>query len=268
MKSMNRLVITAALAVSATAMSGCGLGKKLVKDFEFAAGQENGHMVAGFDATVDLGMGSLPEAKLPIYNPNRPAQFLGYIESRSGGQISVRVDVTEAANVRTTDGTLLPNGREIPVTLPAGVVPIAIPVVNSSSKVYLAVGSQNIMAGIALTLVADTSNGDSDWLRILRNLPSNLFFPFNVANDVKGTAGVFTGEKVGVGVFAVKTMSKPEKDVFFAASDARNALASIRGGNPGGAELEVFGVKTQYPVGAKAMKIQKALKKVRETALD
>ena len=74
---------------------------------------------------------------------------------------------------------------------------VAIPVINSNSKVYVAVGSQNILAGVALTVVADTSTGNSDWLRILRGLPSNIFFPFTMAADVKGTAGLFTGEKVG-----------------------------------------------------------------------
>jgi hypothetical protein len=268
MKSVNLSLKLAVLAVAAASASGCGMGKKLVKNLEFAAGQENGHLVAGFDANVDLGLGSLPEAKLPIYNPQRPAQFLGYVETHSDGALSVRVDVTEAAKVQVSDGSLLPNGREIPITLPAGVVPVAIPVINSNSKVYVAVGSQNILAGVALTVVADTSTGNSDWLRILRGLPSNIFFPFNVAADVKGTAGLFTGDKVGVGVFAVKTMSKPEKALAFAAAQAGNPLAAIRGKTPAGAEDEFFGVKTQYPVGTKALKIQKALKKVRETALD
>ncbi len=276
--SMKKMMMVAAIAVSATGMSGCGMGKKLVKSLQFAAGDENGHLLAGFDAKVEMGMGALPDVKLPIYDPKNPAKFLGYVETLYDGTISVRIDVTSAAKVRVTDGTKLPNGREIPVALPPEVVPIAIPVINSSSKVYLAVGAQNIMAGVAVTLLADTSTGNSEWLRILRSLPTNIFYPYQIDANLKGAAGLFTGEKVGVGVFAVKGLSKPEKDlvfedVTFASTDfAASRLAARQGYRPAAAaaapRTEFFGVKTQYPVGSKMNKIQRALGKVRDTRLD
>src|SRR5690606_15285571 len=131
MKNMNRLVAMAVLAIPAMGLSGCGIGKNLVKDLKFAAATEGGHLVAGFDTRVEMGDGALPEVKLPIYNPKSPAQFLGYVETHYDGGISVRVDVTEAAKLKVTDGNLLPNGREIPVTLPSGVEAIGIPVINS-----------------------------------------------------------------------------------------------------------------------------------------
>jgi hypothetical protein len=62
------------------------------------------------------------------------------------------------------------------------------------------------MAGAAITLVANTASGSSDWLKVLQSLPTNIFYPFQIASDIKGTAGLFTGEKVGVGIFAVKSL--------------------------------------------------------------
>lgn len=252
MKKMNSGVYFTVIALSALGMSGCGAGKKLVKSLDFSTSEENGHLVAGIDAKVEMGMGTLPDFKLPIYDPNSPNHYLGYVETRNDGAITVRVDVTEAAKLpNTTDGAKLPNGRDIPVTLPDGVLPIALPVVNSNSKVYLAVGQQNIMAGVAVTLLADAGQATTDWLRVLQQLPANIFYPFQISADIKGTAGVFTGEKIGVGLFAVKTQPKTEVGMKLAKS-----------------KDEVFGVKTQYPVGYKMYRIKRALENIRETQVD
>ena len=268
MKMNKSATSVALLTLSALALSGCGKGGQIVKDLKFAMGDENGHLVAGFDAKVSLGSGSLPEVKLPIYDPNSPARFLGYIETHYDGGVTVRVDVTEAAHVKTENGTKLPNGREIPIVLPQGVVPLAIPVINSNSKVYLAVGEQNIMAGAAITLVADTATGGSDWLRILQSLPANIFYPFQFSPDTRGTAGIFTGEKIGVGVFAVKTLGTSAPAPSFAATDfTGKGLTASRERAPA-AKKEVFGLKTQYPTGRKASKIGRALSKVRRTQLN
>jgi hypothetical protein len=198
--------------------------------------------------------------------------MLGYIETNPDGTLGVRVDVTEATKLQVTDGTLLPNGREIPITLPTGVTPIAIPVINSNSKVYIAVGSQNIMAGVAVTLLADNASASTDWLRILQSLPANIFYPFQLNDKLKGTAGVFTGDKVGVGVFAVQTIggaTTVAPTTFSLAGGPKvNSLAAVNGNKPVPSTPEVFGVHTQYPTGYKAYRIERALKKVRSTKLD
>lgn len=263
------------MATLAVGMSGCGAGSKLVQTLNFSANDEAGHLMAGFDAKLDMGNGMLPDVKLPIFDPNSPGRFLGYLETHFDGGLSIRIDVTESAHVRTVDGSFLPNGREIPLVLPAGVTPIAIPVINSNSKVYLAVGSQNIMAGVAVTLAAGTSTSGSDWVRVLNSIPANIFYPFQIASDIKGTAGMFTGDKVGVGVFAIKTLGSAAGSVStFAGGDAGlgvKSLAAVGGSRLAPAQdakPEVFGVKTQYPVGLKAYRIQRAVAKVRETKLD
>jgi hypothetical protein len=291
MKKMNKISMLATLGVSALALNGCGSGTQIVKSLSFTAGQDNGHLVAGFDAKVTLGQGSLPDAKLPIYNPKAPAQMLGYIETNPDGTVGVRVDVTEATKLQVTDGRLLPNGRDIPITLPAGVAPIAIPVINSNSKVYIAVGAQNIMAGVAITLIADAASASTDWLKILQSLPANIFYPFQLNPKLKGTAGVFTGDKVGVGVFAVQTLggtttspttpTAPTTTVFAAkvlgsragssvASKvvSLSSLAQVNGNLPVPSTPETFGVRTQYPTGYKAYQIENALSEVLETELD
>jgi hypothetical protein len=274
-KMQNKVLMVAVLGVSVFALNGCGAGKQIVKSLSFTAGQDNGHLVAGFDAKVTLGMGTLPDAKLPIYNPKAPGEMLGYIETNPDGTLGVRVDVTEATKLEVTDGTLLPNGREIPITLPAGVVPVAIPVINSNSKVYVAVGSQNIMAGVAVTLLADNNSSGTSWLEILRSLPANLFRSFQLNATLKGTGGVFTGSNVGVGVFAVQTIGSPSSvapNISFASMETgvtTNTLAAVNGGNkPVPNAPEVFGVHTQYPTGRKMFRIQNALRKVRHTKLD
>jgi hypothetical protein len=267
MFQMKKVLAVAALTISAFGLTGCGMGKKLVKELKFAAANEGGHLIAGLDTKVFMGAGALPEVKLPIYHPKNPSQFLGYLETHYDGQISVRIDVTEASKIKVTDGNLLPNGRALPMVLPAGVTPISIPVINSNSKVFLAVGEQNLMAGVAVTLV-DAQRGRSDWLHILRQLPSNIFYPFTISPQVKGTAGMFTGDKVGIGVFAVKGMSVPEKALALGDIDfSILRLAKLRQ-LESAVKTETFRVKTQYPVGTKMSTIQRAIIKVRDTEID
>jgi hypothetical protein len=263
----NKVMTLVTLGVAALALNGCGSGGQIVQSLDFSASQDSGHLLAGFDAKVNLDQGLLPDAKLPIYNPKNPVQLLGYIETNPDGTVSIRVDVTEATKLQTTDGTLLPNGRMIPITLPAGVEPIGIPVINSNSKVYVAVGSQNIMAGVAVTLLADNGSTSTDWIRILQSLPTNIFYPFQVNQNLKGTAGLFTGDKVGVGVFAVQTIGNAIPTLGLPSS--KLSLAEAGGSKPTvSSSGEVFGVRTQYPTGMKAYRISRALKKVRATKLD
>ena len=275
MKMMHKkMMIATSLGVSLFALNGCGSGTQIVKSLRFSAEQDAGHLVAGFDAKVTLGNGTLPDAKLPIYNPKAPAEMLGYIETNPDGTLGVRVDITAATKLDVTDGTLLPNGRNIPITLPAGVLPIAIPVINSNSKVYVAVGSQNIMAGVAVTLIADNASTSTDWLQILRSLPANIFYTFQLSPTLKGTGGVFTGGKVGVGVFAVQTLGAGTTSTTTTISSTspsiapKLALTSVNGNKPVPTTPEVFSVHTQHPMGSKFHQIKRALADVRDTQLD
>jgi hypothetical protein len=294
MKNMQmKMMMVLVAGVSVMALNGCGSGTQIVKTLSFSAAPDTstGDLMAGFDAQVTLGQGSLPDATLPIFNPNVPVQTLGYITTSSTGLVSLRVDVTQAAKVHVTDGTLLPNGNLIPVTLPAGVVPIAIPVINSNSKVYLAIGSQNIMAGVAVTLAANNATSTTNWLQILQSLPANLFYTFTINPTLKGTAGVFTGTNVGIGIFAVQTLGKAPTTTTTVAANvsmdsatvapklsaqvarsrgfAIRSLAAVTEAPAASTTApEVFGLHTQHPTGSRLNKIQRALLKVRSTRLD
>ena len=144
------------------------------------------------------------------------------------------------------------------------------------------------MAGVAVTLLADNGSSSTDWLRILQSLPSNIFYPFQLNPNLKGTAGIFTGDKVGVGVFAVQTIGgssivpsngptlgttlAPKVSIAGYAPKSGivglSGLASVNGNKPIPTTPEVFGVRTQYPRGYKAFLIKDALTEVRETKLD
>lgn len=283
---MNRIFgntpVLAALSLSLAGLSSCG--QPLVRNLQFVAQEEGGSTIAGFDTMVSIGSGALPDAKLPIYDPKAPSKFLGYVETHSDGAISLRVNLSEATKIHFTNDVLLPNGRELPVVLPHGVRPIAIPVINSNSKVYIAVGQKNIMAGLAVTLVADTAKSP-DWMNVLKSFPSNIFYPFNISPAVKGTAGLFMGEKIGVSVFAVKSgdvtvaptiASRPFQNPDFS-DRGLSIMSSVYSASVKAVPStlhsvssapEVFEMKTQHPTGSKMRRIQRALDKVRHTKID
>jgi hypothetical protein len=181
----------AALAVT---LMGCGAGSKVVTNVAFTDEVQSGDLYVGIDATLAKGSIVLPAAKLPLYNPKNPSQVLGELET-NGLHILARVNASEALSLPDLgDGTKLPNGAPIPLVLPNGLRPVAIPVFNSNSIVYVAVNGNQILLGVAVSILKE------DGL----NLPLDLFVPFTISPQIGGTAGFFLGEKQGVAVFALK----------------------------------------------------------------
>lgn len=238
MKTKLNLLLVVAVGMS---MSGCGAGKKLVKELNFFQESVQGEQYAGFDAKLNLGSIQLPRATLPLQN--------GLGEVLMGGdEVRLKVNITEAVNFPIGDGTTLPNGKAIPVTLPQGAVPIGIPILGSNSKVYLSVSKTQIMAGVAISLKSDLGSiGD------ILGIPMNVFFPFNIANDLTGSAGIYTGDKFGIGVFAVKTLGAAQSMSTFAS--ASNVTGS-------------FKPKTQTPSNSKLRKLNRAISEIRRVSLD
>lgn len=183
----------AAVALAA-ALTGCGAGTKVVSNVAFTNEVVNGDLYAGVDATLAPGSITLPAAVLPLYNPKNPSETLGRIET-NGLHIIASVNASAALNLPdAVDGTKLPGGSAIPLVLPAGLKPIAIPAFNSNSLVYLAINGNQIMVGVAVSILKE------DGL----NIPLGLFLPFTINSQISGTAGFFLGEKQGVAVFALK----------------------------------------------------------------
>lgn len=245
------------LAVGMVAMSGCGAGGKLVKSLKFASETIDSQPYTGFDANVNLGQVELPYATLPIFSKKNKA--IGYIGT-GGSVISVRLSLNDLTNGNIeTSAATLPNGRPLPVSLPADVIPMAIPIKGSNAKVYFAIGSQNIMAGVGLTLkVTETDGNLNSWEDYL-GINANIFFPFTISSSLKGTAGVFTGEKFGVGVFAVQTL---QSNPGLFSGIASISKSSIKAGP------EFFGVKHQEPSRSNLNRINRALNDVSRVELD
>ncbi len=184
-------IVTVALALG---LMGCGAGSKVVTNVAFTDQVIGGDLYAGIDATLAPGSLSLPAATLPLYNPNNPSQILGQIQT-NGLHILVDVNTTAALKLPgLVDGTKLPSGSAIPLVLPAGLKPIGIPAFNSNSIVYVALNGNQVLVGVAVTLASNTN----------LNLPLDLFLPFTINAQIKGTAGFFLGTKQGVAVFALK----------------------------------------------------------------
>jgi len=193
-RNFARVFLFAGLAL---ALSACGAGSKVVSNIAFTDEVNSGDLYAGIDATLAAGSIFLPASTLPLYNPNNPSQVLGQIET-NGLHIIVRVNASEALRLpNLVDGAVLPNGASIPLTLPAGLKPVGIPVFNSNSVVYVAINGNQILVGVAVTIA---KNGGL-------NLPLQLFLPFTIDPQVSGTAGFFLGDKQGVAVFALKDSS-------------------------------------------------------------
>lgn len=194
MITQNGFVRSLAVLGLAFALTGCGAGSKVVSNVSFSDEVVGGDLYAGIDATLAPGSIPLPGAKFPLYNPKNPSQTLGEIET-NGAHILVRVNASAALRLpNLVDGTKLPSGATIPLTLPKGLTPIGIPAFNSNSVVYVAINGNQILVGVAVSILKE------DRLK----LPLNLFLPFTISPQISGTAGFFLGEKQGVAVFALK----------------------------------------------------------------
>jgi hypothetical protein len=186
-----RSLLSAGLALG---LMGCGAGSKVVSSVVFSDEVSGGDLYAGIDATLTPGSITLPPATLPLYNPKNPSQTLGEIET-NGLHIIARVNTSAALNLPDlADGTVLPSGAAIPLVLPAGLKPVAIPAFNSNSLVYVAINGNQILVGVAVSILKE------DRLK----LPLSLFLPFTISPEISGTAGFFLGDKQGVAVFALK----------------------------------------------------------------
>jgi hypothetical protein len=245
------------LGVVLVTLSSCGIGKKMVKDLKFVTEKQDKVFYTGFDAKIDLGGISLPPATLPIHQPKNPKNTIGYFKIDDSGLVSIRVDLEKAAKVSVLDGRLLPNGRDIPIALPDGVVPIAFPVGGSKSLVYLAFGSSSLMAGTSISLKPNIGGTVGDLLKT----QMNLFFPFNIDATLKGSVGVYSGSSFGLGVFAVKDLSKAEKSIVSSATGIVHTMSAESAG-------ESFEPKTQMPSKGKALKFYEALRQIEHLELN
>ncbi len=221
MRSMETLVLGTVFGLT---LMGCGAGKGVISHVTFSNEITNNELYVGLDATMAAGGLVLPNVTLPLYNPKNPAQTLGTIHT-NGTHIIAQVNATQALKLPgLIDGTKLPSGASIPLTLPAGLTPVAIPAFNSNSLVYVAVSGQQIMLGVAVSILKQ------DNLKI----PLNIFLPFTISPEISGTGGFFLGDHQGVAVFAIREPTAAPtvtstKLALAASSNPGMTMKSIRG---------------------------------------
>lgn len=256
-----RILAVSALGLALT-LTGCGAGSKVVTNVTFSDEVQNGDLYAGIDATLAPGSIVLPAATLPLYNPKNPSQVLGQIET-NGLHVIARVNASQALNLPDlADGTKLPSGAPIPLVLPSGLKPIGIPAFNSNSLVYLAINGNQILVGVAVSILKE------DRL----NLPVNLFLPFAISNQISGTAGFFLGEKQGVAVFALKdSPAVPVATTGVTLAGAPTGAKTLAAASASRAMPEMIGrieVQNDEITSSTLKRFEKAKKRMRSVRLD
>ena len=184
-----RHIALAGLALAA--LPGCG-GKGLVTNVTLTSSPRGAETWVEMKADLRQQGFTLPSVTLPLQDPKDASRVLGELVTTSGS-IAVRVDASEVVKAPILDGSKLPSGAAIPISLDAGAVPVAIAVANSKSRVYFAANGKQILLGIALSILKE------DRL----NLPINIFFPFQMSAALSGTGGFFLGDTQGLAVFAL-----------------------------------------------------------------
>jgi len=255
-RCVSQWIFGAALAVT---LMGCGAGSKVVTNVVFSDEVQNGDLYAGIDATLAQGSIVLPAAKLPLYNPKNPSQVLGEIET-NGLHVMARVNASQALTLPDlADGTKLPSGTAIPVVLPKGLTPIGIPAFNSSSLVYLAVNGNQIMLGVAVSILKEDS----------LKIPLNLFLPFVISPQINGTAGFFLGDKQGVAVFALKDSSiAPPITIPTVSATGAKTLAASTAARPLPAMTARIEVKNEEITSSTLKKFERARNRMHDVRLD
>lgn len=203
MINMKQIALGLLLGAQIVGLSSCGAGSKIMKNLEFKTETVGTNYYTGFDALVDLNGLTLPTTTLPIYAPKDKSVTIGTLKIENN-TIGVRLDLKNALKVDVLDGTLLPNNRAIPVSLPTGVTPIAFPIAGTNSRVYIAISNETLMAGVAVTF------NDSNLPDLLKQ-SLNAFFGFSLGGNVSGNVGLFSGDAFGIGVFATKSMVEAER---------------------------------------------------------
>jgi hypothetical protein len=186
--------VVLALVLSSFAVTACGKQVKFVKDVQVQTYLADQDVMARLNATLDTGKLQIPGITLPIINPKKPGVTygtIGFAPALGGGsELRLDIDVTKAAGVEGMDGDRLPNGSPIPVG-GLGDTPVIGLQVGANSKVYVAVGPGVALLGVALSIP------QFDVIGSKIPIPVNLFPTFQLANGIKGIAGIFTGSRPG-----------------------------------------------------------------------
>ncbi len=230
-------VTLAALVSTSTACGKKGSGGGLVTGAQFSTIEENGDLYGKVDVLLNTGTVLLPSFELPILNPKNPGAIYGSVSMRdalsAGTQLGISFNLTEISGLEGTDGSVLPNGRAIPVFLADGSKPIAISI-QRNSRAYFAFSEGTAVVGAAVVI--------PEFDRISSSVgPIDIFFPFQGSNGISGVAGLFSSNQPGQSGLAVfidaseavkgiseKSMNRALASVAAKSVGQRSATASFR----------------------------------------
>lgn len=185
------LVLTTGLS------TGCGKGGgigSLVQDVQVKTYEQDGELLGELRAQLTTGALILAGLDLPIVDPKKPGKVYGHVTINNnfggggGSELAVQLNLSQILNAAPMQSTL-PNGTPIPVGGLGGAAVVALPVGSTGARVYVGLGTDVAMLGLALPF--------RQFDQIGQYVPGiNLFQPFS-SNKINGIVGIFTGANAG-----------------------------------------------------------------------
>ncbi len=192
-------ITLAALVTTGAACGKKGSGGGLVTGAQFSTIEENGDLYGKVDVLLNTGNVLLPAFELPILNPKNPGAIYGTISMRdalsAGTQLGLSFNLSEISGLEGADGSLLPNGKAVPVFLANGTKPISISI-QKNSRAYFAFSEGTAVVGAAVVI--------PEFDKISSSVGAiDIFFPFQGSNGISGVAGLFSSNQPGQSGLAI-----------------------------------------------------------------
>ncbi|MBS1960266.1 MAG: hypothetical protein JST80_12385 [Bdellovibrionales bacterium] len=179
------------ILASIVMLSACGKDGKLnLKNVDLSTKVVSGQTYLNLDAQIVIGNLKFPNVEVPILNPKTMQSFGQMALANQGdgtNKLYLSIDFEQASRLDPNLGFMLPNGRELPLSLGASnTALIGIPILQKS-RLY--VGGDlhgDLYFGVAIVITAfDNVMNQVD-------IPLNIFTGFPFSNSVTGVAGLFT----------------------------------------------------------------------------
>jgi hypothetical protein len=194
------VLFLSALVLSLSSV-GCGKGRSFVNSAELTAYTEAEQIYTELGLNLDTGSVQLPSLVFPVVNPRNSAEQIGKISLLKmldrGSRLGIALNLSKVAQIQGSDGSMLPNGDRIPLTLPEGTSAVSFPVAGSNIRAYLALGPHVAVFGAALPI--------REFLELGQIFGQISVFPSFSFGKFTGVAGLFLGPTTGTNGFAVFT---------------------------------------------------------------
>jgi len=195
---VKHVILSLILSLSLTACGKAG-SNAFVSGAQFLTEEENGEIYGDLKVRLNTGNVLLPAFDIPILNTSVPGAIYGAVSMRdalpSGTQLGIRVNLSQISGLDGADGSLLPNGRAIPVVMAGGARPIAVSI-QDQTRIYLGFQKDAALFGAAVVI--------REFDKIAQSVGAiDVFFPFQGENGIRGAAGLFSSAQSGQSGLAV-----------------------------------------------------------------